>query len=163
MERKSILFVCTGNVFRSVSAEQCFKKYLSDNGINGWEVGSAGIIADKASIDPKTLETLQKFGIENFAHHQRKLTREILGAYDVIVGMAENHIAFMKSEFKYSYGVLFNGLALGEQTSVWDIENDVPDYLTDRPAVEKKIERTVRDIHDKIPAVFKNANERFYP
>jgi len=159
---KSMLFVCTGNVFRSVAAQQCFKKYLSDNSIAGWDVGSAGITATPQSIDPRALETLQELGVDATGHMQRKLTRELLDSYDIVVGMAENHIEFMKSEFNYTHAVLFNDLAQGELTSIWDIEDEIRDYQTNRRAVEEKIERTVRDIHDKTPQVFENASERFY-
>lgn len=159
---KSILFVCTGNVFRSVAAEQSFKKYLADTGIDGWEVGSAGIVAEKEPVDPKVLETLKVLGMDDIRYQQRKLTKEMLAQYDAVVGMAENHIEFIKSAFGYRHALLFNDLATGEQTSVWDIEDEVSDYATNRPAVEEKLERTVRDIHAKIPDVFKSANERFY-
>ena len=158
---KSILFVCTGNVFRSVAAEQCFKKYLADNGIDGWEVGSAGISADKASIDPKTLEVLREFGIADFAHEQRRLTREMLEHYDIVVAMAENHIEFMKSEFGYRHAILFNELASDEKVSILNVD-DIPDRPVARNVVEEFIERTVRHIHEKTPALFKNAVERFY-
>ena len=161
-ERRSILFVCTGNVFRSVSAEQCFKKYLIDNGISDWDVGSAGTLAPKESVDPKVLEILREFGIDDTSHEQKKLTREMLESHDAVVCMAENHVEFIKSEFGYTHAILFNDLALEEKTSIWDVEDDVPDYATNRLAVEEKLERTVKDIHGKIPAVFKNANERFY-
>jgi len=160
--QRSILFVCTGNVFRSVAAEQCFKKYLSDNGITDWNVGSAGILAEPAFVDPKTLETLREFGIDKIEYQQRRLTREMLTEYDAVVGMAENHIEFMKSEFNYTHAILFNELALNEKTSIWDIENEVPDYQHNRAGVEEKLERTVKEIHSKIPEVFKNASERFY-
>ncbi|HEY4500863.1 MAG TPA: HIT domain-containing protein [Candidatus Paceibacterota bacterium] len=162
MARKSILFVCTGNVFRSVTVEQCFKKYLSDNGIKDWTVGSAGTLAPEESIHSKVLETLREFGISDFEHQQKKLTLEMLETHDAIVCMAENHLEFMRSEFRYKHALLFNDLALGEQTSIWDVEDDVPDYATNPKAVEKKLEHTVREIHDKIPKLFKNASERFY-
>jgi protein-tyrosine-phosphatase len=162
MSPKSILFVCTGNVFRSVSAEQSFKKYLIDNGITDWNVGSAGIIAHPEPIDAKILETLRDLGIDNVEHKQRRLTREILDQYDVIVGMAENHIEFIESEFNYKYAILFNELALRKHTSVWDIEDEIADPGHNRPAVEAKLERTVKEIFGKIPEVFRSANERFY-
>ena len=160
--QRSILFVCTGNVFRSVAAEYCFKKYLSENNIEGWKVGSAGIFAEPASVDPKILETLQEFGIDASEHQQRRLTQAMLTEYDAVVGLAENHIEFMKSEFGYRHALLLNDLALGETTSIWDIENEVPDYHTNRAAVEEKLERTVKEIHSKIPDVYKNTAERFY-
>ncbi len=158
---KSILFVCTGNVFRSVSAEQLFKKYLADNTIEGWDVGSAGITADHASIDPKTLEMLRGFGIENFPHHQRKLTREMLDRYDAVVAMAQDHVEFMRSEFGYRNAILFNDLASEEKVSIRNVD-DMPEDSTPRAVLEEFIEHTVRHIHEKTPALFKNANERFY-
>jgi len=160
--QRSILFVCTGNVFRSVAAAGCFKKYLADNNITGWEVGSAGIVADPEVVDPTVLETLSELGIDALAHQQRRLTREMLGNYDAVVGMAENHTAFIKEHFNYAHAVLFNDLAVGEQTSIWDVEDEVPDHLHNRPAVEDKLRRTVQYIHDKTPEVYKNASERFY-
>jgi len=158
---KSILFVCTGNVFRSVAAEQSFKKYLADTGIDDWEVGSAGIVADPASIDPKTLEVLQEFGIEHFAHEQKKLTREMLGHYDAVVAMAQDHVEFMRSQFGYRHAVLFNDLASEEKVSIRSVD-DMPNDSTPRAVLEEFIEHTVRHIHKKTPALFKNANERFY-
>lgn len=149
-------------MFRSVAAEFSFKKYLSDNGIADWKVGSAGIVAIPQSVDPKVLQTLRDIGIDTAEHEPRRLSREILNSYDIVVGMAENHIEFMKSELGYAHALLFNDLALGEQTSIWDIEDEVLDYQTNRPAVEEKIERTVKEIHGKIPEVFENASHRFY-
>ncbi len=160
--QKSILFVCTGNIFRSLAAEQSFKQYLAANAIEGWRVASAGIVAAPQPTDPKTLETLQELGMDGTRHEQQRLTREMLTEYDVIVGMAENHIAYMKSEFGYNYAFLFNELATGEKTSIWDIEDEVSDYAHNRQGVEEKIAHTVRSIHDKIPALFESASERFY-
>ena len=59
MSVKNILFVCNGNVFRSVSAEYSLKKYISDNGIKGFKVSSAGVTAGKQPIDPKVRGCLE--------------------------------------------------------------------------------------------------------
>lgn len=156
------MFVCTGNIFRSLSAQECFKKYLTDNGITDWTVGSAGTVADKAAPDPKTLETLREFGITNVVHEQRRLSREILDAYDVVVAMAEDHVEFMKSEFDYRYAVLFNEIAAHGRTSVKSVADITGDWRDNRPAIEEMIERTVKHIHEKTPALFQNVAERFY-
>jgi histidine triad (HIT) family protein len=146
--QKSVLFVCTANVFRSLSAQECFKKYLSDNGITGWKVTSAGTSAEDYPLDQKTLEVLQGFGIDATGHKRQQLTKEMLTTHDAVVAMAEDHIGFMKSQFGYKYAILFNELASNQKTS---IENNGED-----------VEHIVRDIHSKIPAVFKNVSERFY-
>lgn len=157
--QKSILFVCTGNIFRSLSAELCLKKYLFEKGIFDWKIDSAGITAAPDIIDPQTLETLRQLNINASEHKQRKLTKEMLSEHGVVVGMAKNHIAFMKSEFGYDSTVLFNELALGENTSVLDIEDEISDPLHNRKAVEEMIMRTVREINEKIPSLFRKVTE----
>jgi protein-tyrosine phosphatase len=156
MRQKSILFVCTGNVFRSVSAEYSLKKYLSEHNISDWKVSSAGIVAKKEPIDYKTLEVLKELGIKNIRHKQKKLTKDMVNEYDIVIAMAENHLNFIRSKLKYPKAILFNELAIGKKNSIWDIEDDVKDYKTDRQAVEKKIEKTVKEIRKKIPKLFKN-------
>jgi protein-tyrosine phosphatase len=162
LKKKSVLFVCTGNIFRSVSAEYCLKQYLSKNKIDGWEVGSAGIIAAKERVDPKVLETLSKLGVKNIDHKQRKLDPELLKRYDVIVAMAENHVRFINEKLGSKRAILFNELASGKKESVLDVEDEVADPKNNRRAVEKKLERTVKYINEKTPALFSNMQERFY-
>ena len=41
---KRILFICSGNMYRSPSAEFILRKKLADEGIGGWEVDSAGTL-----------------------------------------------------------------------------------------------------------------------
>lgn len=156
---KSILFVCTGNIFRSISAELCLKKYLFENGIFDWKVDSAGIIAKPEAIDLETLEALRDLGIDASKHEQKKLTQEMLEKHDVVIGMAENHIAFIKSEFHYDRAFLFNEIAIQESTPILDIEDEIADPLHNRKAVEEMITRTVREISEKIPSFFRKISE----
>lgn len=41
---KRILFICSGNIYRSPGAEFILRKKLADEGITGWEVDSAGTL-----------------------------------------------------------------------------------------------------------------------
>ncbi len=63
---RKILFVCSGNVFRSFSAEVLFKSYLDKHNIKGWEVFSAGVTAKKQPIHEEVLaELVWNSGIRN--------------------------------------------------------------------------------------------------
>ena len=160
MKQKSILFVCTGNVFRSMSAEYCFKKHLSNQGIKNWKVNSAGIVAKRgAPIDPKTIKTLESIGIKEINHNQKRLTKHMLNSYNIIIAMSKNHLNFIKSKLGYKNALLFNELASNKKSSIMDIEDEIKDYKTNRKAVEKKIEETVKEIYKKTPALFKNVSK----
>ena len=54
----NVLFVCTGNVFRSMSAEYLMNKYLNDNAITNISVSSAGTTAHPQPSFPETLDRL---------------------------------------------------------------------------------------------------------
>jgi len=161
MNKKSILFVCTGNVFRSLAAEYSFKQYLAKNKIKGWQVSSAGVIATPEPLDHEVLAELRKLGIKDIRHRQRKLTKAILDDNDIIVALAQNHVDFIRRVFG-RHALLFNELAVGRRTSIWDIEDDVPDWRTNRPAEDREIDKTIKNIHDKMPRLFQSADERFY-
>lgn len=156
MKKKSILFVCTGNIFRSVSAEYSLKKYLSDNKIKGWSVSSAGIIAKKVQLDKKILEVLENKGIKIINHKQKKLTKKMLNDYAIVIAMAQNHVDFIKSKLEHRSVLLFNELAANKKTSVLDVGDEIKDCLTNRKAVEMKIESTIEYIFSKIPPLFSN-------
>lgn len=74
----NVLFVCTGNVFRSMSAEYLMKKYLKDHNINDISVSSAGTTAHPQPSFPETLARLRKDGCDASEHQQTKLTAEVL-------------------------------------------------------------------------------------
>lgn len=59
---KSILFVCTGNIFRSLIAEYALKQFLGVSGM--YAVGSAGIEAKPQSIHPLVRARLLERGVD---------------------------------------------------------------------------------------------------
>jgi histidine triad (HIT) family protein len=159
---RKVLFVCNGNVFRSFSAESLLKHYLNKHNIKGWDVFSAGTIAKPQKIDPEVIADLKTFGIKNFRHHAYKLNKPLLKKYDLVIAMAEDQVDFMKKNFNYKHAILFNELVKDKKISIWDIEDDVKDYATNRNEVEKKIDKTIQYIHDSIPKLIESINERVY-
>ena len=158
MKERKVLFVCTGNVFRSLSAEYALKKYLIDSKIKGWQVSSAGIIAKKQFIHPKTISTFNKFGVDVLIHVQRKLSRKILDESDLIIAMSKNHVDFIKSNFNFNKVFLFNELAINRKSSVKDIDS-VKNYMTNKVGVDRKIRRTIMRIMKSTPNLFKQINK----
>lgn len=152
MKRK-ILFICTGNVFRSISAKYCLKQYLVDNNIKGFVVDSAGIIAKKQPIEAKIRKVLKELGIAKVVNRQKRLDRKMLRDYDIIIVMTKNHAEFIKSKFNFTNTFLFNELAVNKKTSLLDAaESNISQ--SDRKAWEEYIEKTIKYIHKNTPRLF---------
>ena len=159
MSQKSILFVCTGNIFRSLSAEYCLKHYILKKKQKEWNIHSAGIIAKKEPVHNIVFETLNHFGIENVHHTQRKLTKKILDNSDIVIAMAKDHKKFIKSKFGYDKVYLFNELAINYNSSVRDIIFASSKYITNNSLFRKDVRRVIYLIHKRIPLVYKQLHK----
>lgn len=91
MEDKKIhaLYVCTGNVFRSLSAERFARAYATPN---IWEFQSAGLRgrSDK-QVHPETIRSLKGFGINPDDHVSKPLTPELIRWADIVIAMDQTH------------------------------------------------------------------------
>ncbi|HEX8993877.1 MAG TPA: HIT domain-containing protein [Candidatus Paceibacterota bacterium] len=162
MQKRKILFVCTGNVFRSMSAEYALRKYIEDNNITDLEVASAGTRGGThQGVDSAVLEALRSHGIDASAHVSRPVTKEMLEESDVVIAMADYHVTQMDAELGFKEPVLFNRIAKGESTSVPDINDVIPDYQTNRKAVEDHTHKTVSYICENIPALYESLDQRY--
>lgn len=149
---KKILFVCTGNIFRSVAAEYCLRDYLEKEGVKNVVIKSAGTMKFKQVNHPLVLKTLSSLGIDARRHKQVKLNKKMLYKQDLVVAMAKDHQDFIKKEFGLDTP-LFNELALKKSVSILDVCDAVPDYKINQEAFEKHIDVTVRYIHEMIPKI----------
>lgn len=155
-----LLFVCSGNVFRSMTAEYCLKKYLKDNGISHVRVSSAGTTAGPQPIKARTIEMLEGLGIDVRGHKQTKLDKKLLASHDIVIAMSANHRDFMQKEFGVR-SVLFNEAAYGKATSVYDIDEVLsPDACAEKDKVNAHIEQTVRHINDGMPGLLRFIESR---
>ncbi len=89
-----ILLVCTGNTCRSPMGEALLRRKLSERGLDGITVGSAGTGAwDGAPASEGAYLVALENGLDLSAHRARLLTRDLASSADLILTMARHHRA----------------------------------------------------------------------
>jgi protein-tyrosine phosphatase len=125
---KSVLFVCTGNIFRSVTAEYALKIGLGTN--TSCVVSSAGIDAKPRSVHAWVQTRLREKGADPTTHVPRQLTKELVEATDLVIAMGRDHQVFVREQFGRDVP-LFNQICLGHDQPILDLHEAVPDWETD--------------------------------
>jgi protein-tyrosine-phosphatase len=99
----SVLFVCTGNRYRSPIAAAAFLKRLRDEGnVNGWVVGSAGTWTMPGLPPlPAAIQAAHQYGLNIDAHITRLVSAVELSQYDLILVMETGHKEAIESEFPF--------------------------------------------------------------
>lgn len=87
-----LLFVCTGNTCRSPMAEAIARRLAAERGLDDLAVSSAGTSAWEGApaSDGALLVALER-GIDLNAHRAQVLSRELVGAADLILVMSPHH------------------------------------------------------------------------
>jgi diadenosine tetraphosphate (Ap4A) HIT family hydrolase/protein-tyrosine-phosphatase len=158
---RKILFVCTGNIFRSLSAKYCLEDYIRKNNIKDTIVDSAGTIAGKEAINPIVLSELNALGIDSSKHVQKKLSKKDLEDNDLVIVMAKDHLNFINKNFNFDETVLFNEVVTGDKTSILDVNEAIPDWHSHERRSERYLRRAVRYIYKKTPRLYKNLDRYF--
>jgi len=147
---KSILFICTGNVFRSVTAEYALKARLGPD--MQLIVGSAGIAVKPQSLHPMIIEYLRAKGADPSAHVQRKLTRELLESVDLAVAMGFDHRDFIREQFGRDVP-LFNQVCFEKEEPVLDVHEAIPDWQSNMDQARAYVQSVVDHIWNSTPAL----------
>jgi len=156
---KKILFVCTGNIFRSVTIELCLKEYLRANNIRGFHVSSAGIIAKKEPMRQALAVSLQTFGIDPQRHIQRKVTAQMLAKSDIVICMTKLQQRFLLERFGKNAQLYFDVLS-GSGNDLLDVDDIVPKLHSQR-SINSFVQKTVRFIYSQTPNFFRAIKDKY--
>jgi protein-tyrosine-phosphatase len=130
MTIKKILFVCSGNVFRSMSVKYYLIYFCKLNKINNVSVDSAGIsvnLNENQIIRKEVKDELKKGGLDVSDHQPKNVGFLDLKSYDLIVSMGYNHKKYLKDKFSVN-SFLFNKICYGVNYPVYDNNDILKDY-----------------------------------
>lgn len=98
MSMASVVFVCTGNICRSVTAERVLQHHLAVNGAEAI-VDSAGTSDEEVGnpIDPRQARVLEAAGYRTDDHAARQVTADWLAQRDLAVAMTARHYRALAS------------------------------------------------------------------
>lgn len=102
MAAPKFLFVCTGNVCRSLMAERLFRRLAEERGY-AVEVRSCGLAAQGwLEVPEPVTRLLSEAGVPSFTHRPRLLTREDLRWADAVYVMTRAHLDEVLDKFPES-------------------------------------------------------------
>jgi len=126
-----ILFICTGNIFRSMTAEHALRAALGSD--TGCRVRSAGLIDAPHQIVSFVKDYLATKGLDVSHHQPTKLARAILDEAGLAVAMGTGHRRQLAEGFDYG-APLFSEIAYGTEEPLLDVFEVVPDWQTNEAA-----------------------------
>ena len=141
----SILIVCTANQCRSPMAMVLLRKHVQDLGLDEeWRVDSAGTWAEEGvpATDNAVL-TMEERGLNIAEHRSRKVTREMMLAYDLVLVMVSNHKEALHVEFPdQAHKVFLMSEMVGED---WDVDDPIGMPMEEYRATAEMIERIIKE------------------
>lgn len=100
----SVLFVCTGNMYRSPIAAEIFRNLLLlDGKQNHWQVSSAGTWTTEGRPAPNdAIEIARSVGVDLNGHKTRMVNQKMLEEADLVLVMEEGHKEALRVEFPFA-------------------------------------------------------------
>lgn len=159
------MFVCTGNMFRSASAEYALRNYLMMNkekiyDLCGFSPSEIFVSSCATSVRPYPLhksvvDEFKKKDINIFNHMYIQIDKRLIDENDLIVSMSKDHNEYLKTNFQID-SPLFNKICYDKDEGILDDWEVFDKKSQNDKKRDKHISSTVNYICDSIPFFVKN-------
>lgn len=156
----SVLFVCTGNICRSPTAEGLFREYarragiessflIDSAGTGGWHQGEAP--------DARSVMTAMKRGLDISGLRARQLLAKDYSDFDFMIAMDRTHLAHMKQQCPAgapaSMSLLLSHIEKGGYVDVPDpYYGGQPDFDLTYDLIESGVTALLSDLNRRVVA-----------
>ena len=147
-----VLFICTGNIFRSLTAEYALRDALLPR--RDVIVASAGTDDFPHVVRANVRDYLLAKGIDVRTHERRTVTRALLDDARLVVAMSTDHRSILSERFGMDVP-LYTEACGGTAEPLPDIEDVIADYQTNPVAVDAHVRHTIDRIIALAPEMAK--------
>lgn len=153
--RSTILFICSGNIFRSMTAEFSLRAQAAS--LDGIAVRSAGLRSPPHGIMDFVRDHLRDKGIDISAHQPTQLTAAMLEEAALPVAMGLEHQEAIEREHQRRLP-LFSEIAYGTREPLRDVWEVVPDWRNNMAASARYGCSVMDYIYDSVPGFLDRMN-----
>jgi protein-tyrosine phosphatase len=146
---RRVLFVCTGNVFRSLTAEYALRKILGAR--SDIMVASAGTEDFPHVVAPSVRDYLVSRGFDVSRHRRRTLTAQILQEPGPVIAIGTEHRLVLAERFNRWDVPLFTEACGFPGEPLPDVNEVIKDYETNPVAVEAHVRMIIDRIIELTP------------
>ncbi len=150
-----VIFVCTGNLFRSISAEYALKNYLDKIEGKTLSVKSCGIKLGATVYNPEVRSALADVISLVSIHHpvDSKVYLNDFSENIVLISMAKEHKDYIFDTYGLK-SILFNEIVFKDSSDIKDVWEVISDSLENDESRTFYIGNVVRDINSNIKQVY---------